>query len=37
MSELPSEVQSWIGQVRYEEETEFDVERGDIFTTCSSV
>ena len=37
MSELPSEVQSWIGQVRYEEETEFDVERGYIFTTCSSV
>ncbi len=37
MSELPSEVRSWIGQVRYEEETEFDVERGYIFTTCSSV
>ena len=37
MSELPSEVQSWIGQVRYEEKTEFDVERGYIFTTCSSV
>ncbi len=37
MSELPSEVQSWIGQVRYEEETEFDVERSYIFTSCSSV
>ena len=35
--ELPAEVQSWIGQPRYEEETEFDVERGYIFTTCSSV
>ncbi len=37
MSELPAEVQSWIGQARYEEKTEFDVERGYIFTTCSSV
>ena len=37
MSELPAEVQSWIGEVRYEEETEFDVERGYIFTSCSSV
>ena len=37
MSELSSEVQSWIGQVRYEEKTEFDVERSYIFTSCSSV
>jgi acyl dehydratase len=37
MSELPAEVQSWIGQERYEEETEFDVERGYILTSCSSV
>jgi acyl dehydratase len=37
MSELPAEVQSWIGEVRYEEETEFDVERGYILTSCSSV
>ncbi|UCE85058.1 MAG: MaoC family dehydratase N-terminal domain-containing protein [Deltaproteobacteria bacterium] len=37
MSELPAEVQSWIGEVRYEEETEFDVERGYIFTSCASV
>jgi acyl dehydratase len=37
MSELPAEVQSWIGQVRYEEEGEFDVERGYIFTSCASV
>ena len=35
--DLPEEVKSWIGQVRYEEETEFEVERGYIFTTCSSV
>ena len=34
---LPAEVESWIGQVRYEEETEFDVERGYILTTCASV
>ncbi len=37
MSELPAEVQSWIGQVRYEEEGEFDVEPGYIFTSCASV
>ncbi|HSD10193.1 MAG TPA: hypothetical protein VLF14_04365, partial [Candidatus Binatia bacterium] len=35
--ELPAEIQSWIGKPRYEEETEFDVERGYIFTTCASV
>lgn len=34
---LPTEVQSWLGQVRYEEETEFPVERGYVWTTCSSV
>ncbi|MFQ5477408.1 MAG: MaoC family dehydratase N-terminal domain-containing protein [Candidatus Binatia bacterium] len=37
MSELPREVASWIDQVRYEEETEFEVERGYIATSCSSV
>lgn len=37
MSSLPPEVESWIGQTRYEEETEFPVERGYIWTTCSSV
>ncbi len=37
MSSLPAEVQSWIGPKRYETEGEFDVERGYIFTTCSSV
>ena len=36
-SDLPAEVQSWIGQRRYELEGEFDVERGYIWTTCSSV
>ena len=34
---LPQEVQSWIGQVRYEEATEFDVEMGYVHTSCSSV
>ena len=37
MSELPAEVKSWIGQNRYEQEGEFDVERGYIFTSCASV
>ena len=37
MSEIPAEVQSWIGQVRYEEETEVVVERGYIATSCASV
>ena len=35
--EVPAEVQGWIGQKRYEEEGEFDVERGYIFSTCASV
>jgi len=35
--QLPAEIQSWIGKPLYEEETEFDVERGYIFTTCASV
>ncbi len=37
MSELPAQVQDWIGEKRYEEEGEFDVERGYVFTTCASV
>jgi len=37
MSDLPAEVQGWIGQKRYEIEGEFDVEPGYIYTTCSSV
>jgi hypothetical protein len=37
VSELPDEVQAWIGQKRYEEVGEFDVERGYIYTSCASV
>jgi len=37
MSDVPAEVQGWIGQKRYEEQGEFDVERGYIFTSCASV
>jgi hypothetical protein len=37
MSELPAEVASWIGQKRYQEESEFEVERGYVLTACSSV
>ena len=37
MSDLLAEVESWIGQRKYEEWGEFDVERGYIFTSCSSV
>jgi len=37
MSELPAEVRAWIGAKRYEEEGEFDVERGYVHTTCASV
>jgi acyl dehydratase len=38
MSEaLPQDVQSWIGQTRYAEESDFDVERGYIATSCASV
>ncbi len=37
MSELPAEVRAWIGQKRYEQEGEFEVERGYVFTSCASV
>lgn len=37
MSELSEEVRSWIGEKRYEQVGEFDVERGYIFTSCASV
>ena len=37
MSELSAEIQSWIGQYRYEEESEFDVELGYVQTSCASV
>ncbi len=37
MSELPAEIQGWIGENRYEVDGEFDVERGYVFTSCASV
>ena len=37
VAELPAEVRGWLGQKRYEQEGEFDVERGYVFTTCASV
>jgi hypothetical protein len=37
MAELPEDVKGWIGQKRYEQWGEFDVERGYIYTTCASV
>jgi acyl dehydratase len=35
--DLPAEVRSWIDQVRYEENTDFPVELGYVYTTCASV
>ena len=37
IKEVPAEVQDWIGKERYQEEGEFPVEQGYIWTTCSSV
>ena len=37
MSDLPAEVEAWIGQRRYEEEGEFEIERGYFLTGCASV
>lgn len=37
MSELPETVQSWIGEIRYEEESEIPVEHGYVWTSCASV
>jgi hypothetical protein len=37
MKGLPEDVLGWIGQTRYEQWGEFDVERGYIFTSCASV
>ena len=37
MSDLPPDVEKLIGEVQYEEAGEFPVERGYIYTTCSSV
>lgn len=36
MSDLPAEVRAWIGQERYRERGEFDVERGYVFNTCAA-
>jgi acyl dehydratase len=35
--DIPEEVKAWVGQERYHEESEFDVERGYIFSSCASV
>ncbi|MEE8581403.1 MAG: MaoC family dehydratase N-terminal domain-containing protein [Myxococcota bacterium] len=35
--EVSAQVRGWIGKPRYEEETEFEIERGYIATTCASV
>jgi len=35
--ELPAEVQSWLGEKRYEEQGEFPVEMGYVWTTCAAV
>ena len=37
MTTVPDEVLGWIDRVRYEEQGEFPVERGYIWTSCSSV
>jgi acyl dehydratase len=37
LPELPDEVTSWIGQTLAEDQSEFDIERGYIATTCASV
>jgi acyl dehydratase len=34
---VPAEVEGWIGRKRYEQESEFDVERGYAFTSLASV
>lgn len=35
-TDLPAEVQSWIGQARYEEKTGFPIEMGYVLTTMSA-
>ena len=37
IKEVPAHVQDWIGKERYQEEGEFPVERGYIWTACASV
>jgi acyl dehydratase len=36
-TDLPDEVKGWIDQAKYEEEGEFPVEQGYIWTSCASV
>lgn len=36
-ADIPEEVRAWIGQKRYEQEGEIDVERGYIYTSLASV
>lgn len=37
LPELPEHVRAWIGQTLYEDEGEFEIEPGYIFTSCASV
>jgi uncharacterized protein len=37
MTTVPAEVTGWIDEVRYEEQGEFPVERGYVWTSCASV
>jgi len=37
VTDLPKSVADWIGRKRYEQEGEFDVERGYVLTSCASV
>jgi len=37
LRELPEAVTAWIGQKRYQQVGEFDVERGYVLTSCASV
>ncbi len=37
LKEIPPEIQGWVGKTLLEEEAEFDIEKGYIFTTCASV
>jgi len=36
-SDLPDDVKGWLGQERYVEKTEFPIEMGYVYTSCSSV
>jgi acyl dehydratase len=35
--DLPQQVESWIGKDRYQEQTEFPIEMGYVYTTCAAV